>query len=48
MPVNCVAILDYHSALLFFNVLFQATGLFCAGVEQFTNIEDHPFFITWT
>ena len=29
MPVNCVGISDYHRALLF-NVLFQATGLFCA------------------
>ena len=30
MPMNCVVISDYHSTLLFFNVLFQATGLFCA------------------
>lgn len=45
MPVSCVAILDYYRALLFFNaVRFASNGIVLRRVEQFTNIEDHPFF----
>lgn len=46
MPVNCVAISDYYRALLFFNALwFASDGIVLRRVEQFTNIEDHPFFL---